>query len=125
GELIALVDSGRTSLPDTDPNKVVVIDTRQPPAAYYFKDANADQIPDVFQVSGYSYDPVSKLFNAGTLTLSELLFGAANLNIPFDAVNNPPLILTATPGSTYLAMHVLNGAPLAIPLGAKEAVFEG
>jgi len=125
GELIALVDSGRTTLPDTEPNKVVVIDTRQPPAAYYFKDANADQIPDVFQVPGYSYDPASKLFNAGTLTLSEVLFGAANLAIPFDAVNNPPLNLTATPGSTYLAMHVLNGAPLAIPLGAKEAVFEG
>ena len=132
GELIALVDSGRTTLPNDDPNKVIVIDTRQPPAAYYFKDAVdasgaavADQIPDVFQVAGYTYDPASKLFNGGTLTLSELLFGAANLAIPFDAVNNPPLKLTVPPGNTYLAMHALNGAPLAIPLGAKEAVFEG
>ena len=132
GEMITLVDSGRTALPTDDPNKVIVIDTRQPPAAYYFKDAVdaagaalADQIPDVFQVAAYPYDPATKLFNVGTLTLSELLFGAANLAIPFDAVNNPPINLTVPPGNTYLAMHALNGAPLAIPLGAKEAVFEG
>ena len=125
GELIALVDSGRTALPNDDPNKVIVIDTRQPPVAYYFKDADADQIPDVFQVAGYTYDTATKLFNGGTLTLSELLFGAANLAIPFDPVNNPPINLTVPPGNTYLAMHPLNGGPLAIPLGAKEAAFEG
>jgi rhodanese-related sulfurtransferase len=125
GELIALVDSGRTTLPNDDPDKVIVIDTRQPPAAYYFKDADINQIPDVFQVAGYTYDPATKLFNGGTLTLSELLFGAANLAIPFDAVNNPPINLTQPPASTYLAMHALNGGPLAIPLGAKEAAFEG
>lgn len=126
GELITLVDSGRTTLANDNPNKVIIIDTRQPPVAYYLKDANTDQIPDVFQVPGFPYDPATKLFNGGTLTLSELLFGVApNLAIPFDAVNNPPLNLTLPPGNTYLAMHALNGAPLAIPLGAKEAVFEG
>ena len=125
GELIALVDSGRTTLAVDDPNKVIVLDTRQPPAAYYFKDGDVDQIPDVFKVPGYTYDPAAKLFNGGTLTLSELLFGAAHLAIPFDPVNNPPINLTVPPASTYLAMHALNGAPLAIPLGAKEAAFEG
>ncbi len=125
GELIALVDGGRTTLPAGDANKVVVLDTRQPPAAYYFKDADADQVPDIFKAAGYAYDPATKLFNGGTLTLSEVLFGAANLGIPFDPVNNPPINLTATPASTYLAMHALAGAPLAIPLGAKEAAFEG
>lgn len=125
GEMISLVDSGRTTLPDSDPSKVVVLDTRQPPAAYFFKDANADGIPDVFQVPGYTYNPATKLFNDGTLTLSELLFGAGHLAIPFDAVNNPPINLTQPPASTYLAMNALNGAPLAIPLGAKEGAFEG
>lgn len=142
GELIALVDSGRTSLPDTDPNKVVVIDTRQPPAAYYFKDAvdgtgaaSADQIPDIFQVAGYSYDPASKLFN-DSLTLSQMLFNLGStppqstfnlgpLQIPFSATTNPPLDLTAVLASTYLAIHGINGGPLAIPLGAKEAAYEG
>lgn len=125
GELIALVDSGRTTLPNDDANKVVVLDTRQPPAAYYFKDADADQVPDIFKAAGYTYDPATKLFNGGTLTLSELMFGAAHLAIPFDAVNNPPINLAVPPASTYLAMHALAGAPLAIPLGAKEAAFEG
>jgi 3-mercaptopyruvate sulfurtransferase SseA len=129
GELIGLVDSGRTVLPDSDPNKVVVIDTRQPPVAYYFKDANVDQVPDIYQMTGYVYDPTAKLFlkdgETTARTLSEVLFGAGYLAIPFDAVNNPPIDLTKTPASTYLAMHPLNGAPLAIPLGAKEAAFEG
>lgn len=125
GELIALVDSGRTTLADDDANKVVILDTRQPPAAYHFKDANLDQIPDVFQVAAYPYDPATKTFNGGTLTLSELLFGAGHLAVPFDAVNNPPINLAAAPASTYLAMNALSGAPLAIPLGAKEAAFEG
>lgn len=125
GELIALVDSGRTTLANDDASKVVVLDTRQPPAAYYFKDADADSIPDIFEAAGYTYDPATKLFNAGTLTLSEVMFGAANLAIPFDAVNNPPINLANAPASTYLAMHGFNGGPLAIPLGAKEAAFEG
>jgi len=129
GELVGLVDSGRTKLPDNDPNKAVVIDTRQPPVAYYFKDANQDQVPDIYQMVGYTYDPSTKLFRkdgeATDRTLSEVLFGAGYLAIPFDAVNNPPIDLTQPPANTYLAMHPLNGAPLAIPLGAKEAAFEG
>ena len=130
GELISLVDSGRTTLADEDPDKVIVLDTRQPPAAYYFKDGDADNIPDVFQVAGYAYDPAKKLFNNGTLTLSEFLFDrdddpATGLNIPFSATTNPPIDLTAAPASSYLAIHGINGGPLAIPLGAKPAAFEG
>lgn len=132
GELIALVDSGRTKLADDDAEKVVVIDTRQPPAAYYFKDlvnaaaeATPDGIPDIFQSTSPAYDPATKLFAAGTLTLSERLFAAAQLAIPFSATTNPPIDLTAAPASTYLAIHGINGGPLAIPLGAKEAAFEG
>lgn len=129
GELISLVDSGRTTLADTDPNKVIVLDTRQPPVGYYFKDDNTDSIPDVFQVGGYPYDPATKLFS-GNLTLSELLFDRDNdtttgLNIPFSATTNPPIDLTAAPASDYLAMHGINGGPLAIPLSAKPASFEG
>lgn len=130
GEMISLVDSGRTVLPDSDSNKVIVLDSRQPPAAYYFKDVGGDGIPDVFQAAGYSYDPATRLFNDGALTLSELLFDrdndpATGLNIPFSATTNPPIDLTAAPAGDYLAIHGINGGPLAIPLGAKPAAFEG
>jgi 3-mercaptopyruvate sulfurtransferase SseA len=122
GEVIALVDSGRTTLANDEPNKVVVIDTRQPPVAYYFKDAGVDGIPDIFQTTDPTYDPATKLFTPAAtpkLTLSERLFTATvpngGLAIPFSAIASPPINLTVAPASTYLA----------IPLGAKEAAFEG
>ncbi|RMF47858.1 MAG: hypothetical protein D6751_01675 [Deltaproteobacteria bacterium] len=129
GELISLVDSGRTSLPDDDPDKVVVIDTRQPPVAYFFKDGDANGTPDVFEVTvnGYSYDPTSKDFvNAGGnhITLSEFLFN--EIGIPFNAAVNPPIDLSVPPASTYLGMNVIApGQPIAIPLAPKPAAFEG
>lgn len=131
GELIALVDSGRTSLPDTDPNQVVVLDTRQPPVAYYFVDQNADGIPDVFQLTGYTVAS-NKLFtrtsDAALLTLSEVLFKETTpARIPFSGTTNPPIALpNPYVGITTAAGPSLTGGvPMAIPLGAKGAAFEG
>jgi len=128
GELIGLIDSGRTALPDNNANKVVILDTRQPPVAYHFKDTEngtGDGIPDIFQVAGHAYDPATKLYDAGVLTLSELLFGAGNLAIPFSSTTNPPIDLTQGAAATYLTMHKIGSAPLAIPLTPKPASFEG
>ena len=132
GELIALVDSGRTSLPDSDPNKVVVLDTRQPPVAYYFADQNSDGIPDIFQLAGYSYSATTKAFTRGAdsavLTLSEILFKEITpARVAFSGTTNPPITLpNAYVGITTAAGPNLNGGvPLAIPLGAKGAAFEG
>lgn len=131
GELIALVDSGRTSLPDADADKVVVLDTRQPPVAYYFADQNADGIPDIFQLAGYSYSGATRLFTRASdsevLTLSEILFKEAPVRVAFSGTTNPPITLPnpyvgiTTPTGASLT----GGAPLAIPLGAKGAAFEG
>jgi 3-mercaptopyruvate sulfurtransferase SseA len=132
GELISLIDNGRTTLPDDDPNKVVILDTRQPPVAYYFADQNVDGIPDVFQLAGYTYTPATKLFTRGSdsaiLTLSEILFKETTPpRVAFSATTNPPITLPnpyvgiTTPAGPSLT----GGTPLAIPLGAKGAAFEG
>ncbi|MDD2582277.1 MAG: rhodanese-like domain-containing protein [Desulfuromonadaceae bacterium] len=131
GELIALVDSGRTSLPDSDPNQVVVLDTRQPPVAYYLADQNSDGIPDVFQLAEYTVAS-NKLFtrtsDAALLTLSEILFKETTpARVPFSGTTNPPITLPnpyvgiTTPTGPSLT----GGTPMAIPLGAKGAAFEG
>jgi len=132
GELIALVDSGRTSLPDSDPIQVVVLDTRQPPVAYYLADQNADGIPDIFQLAGYSYSTTTRLFTRGAdsalLTLSEILFKETTpARVAFSGTTNPPITLpNPYAGITTAAGPNLNGGtPLAIPLGAKGAAFEG
>ncbi|OGU10673.1 MAG: hypothetical protein A2075_06000 [Geobacteraceae bacterium GWC2_58_44] len=132
GELIALVDSGRTSLPDSDPDKVVVLDTRQPPVAYYFADQNTDGIPDIFQLAGYGYSSANKLFtrasDSAPLTLSEILFKETTpARVIFSGTTNPPITLpNPYAGITTPAGPNLNGGtPLAIPLGAKGAAFEG
>lgn len=132
GELIALVDSGRTTLADSDANKVVVIDTRQPPVAYYLADQNSDGIPDIFQLAGYSYSTTTKLFtraaDSATLTLSEILFRETTpARVAFSGTTNPPITLpNPYVGITTPTGPNLNGGvPLAIPLGAKGAAFEG
>jgi len=144
GELIALVDSGKTSLPDTDPDQVVVIDTRQPPAAFFFADANTDGIPDIFQVTAstvggpLAYDFTYKLFNYASfgytnppttknITLSQVLFKAAynDGTVPraaFNGTTNPPIPM---PNPFFGIQKQADGTPLAIPLGAKGADFEG
>jgi len=144
GELIALVDSGRTSLPDSDPNKVVVLDTRQPPAAFFFIDANADGIPDILQVTAstignpLTYDFTTKLFNNAAfgytnpptdknITLSQVIFKAAyndgtSPRAAFNGTTNPPIPMP----NPFFGIHKqADGSPLAIPLGAKGADFEG
>jgi len=135
GELIALVDSGRTSLPDDDAEKVVILDTRQPPVAYYFADQNTDGVPDIFQLAGYTYNTSgtnARLFTRATdsalLTLSEILFKETTpARVAFSGTTNPPVTLPnpyagiTTPAGPSLT----GGMPLAIPLGAKGAAFEG
>lgn len=125
GELISLVDSGRTVLPDTDPNQVIVLDARQPPAALFFKDGNANGIPEVFEAvaDGYSYDATTKDFSNGTthITLSEFVFGADYLNQEFKMAN-PPVDLAGLYFGINAAPVI---GPIAIPLGAKPAAFEG
>jgi len=125
GELISLVDSGRTSLPDDDPNQVIVLDARQPPAALFFKDGNENGIPEVFEavVDGYSYDATTKDFSNGTahITLSEFLFDADKLGVVFKMAN-PPVDVEG-PYFGINAAPVIG--PIAIPLGAKPAAFEG
>ncbi len=132
GELIALVDSGRTSLPDSDPNQVIVLDARQPPVAYYMSDQNSDGIPDIFQLAGYAYSATTKLFtrnsDSAILTLSEILFKETTpARVAFSGTTNPPITLPnpfigiTTPTGPSLT----GGTPLAIPLGAKGAAFEG
>lgn len=129
GELIEIIDNGRTTLPDDDPNKVVLIDTRQPPVAYFFKDADTNDTPDIFEanINGYLWD--GSVFSNGTTTLnlSEMLFTSPEgLQIPFNAVSNPPMDLSVAPAGTYLGIHMNPaGGPLAIPLSAKPAAFEG
>lgn len=130
GELNDLIDSGRTALANDDPDKVVVIDTRQPPVAYFFKDANINGTPDIFEdtlgTGSYVWDADNKIFDNGTdkLNLSQVLFTATDgLHISFDATSNPPMT------SPYFGIHMMNPAnpaegPLAIPLGAKPAAFE-
>ena len=129
GELIALVDSGRTSLPDSDSNQVVVLDTRQPPVAYYFADQNADGIPDVFQLTGYTVS--NKLFTRTSdntvQTLSEMLFKETPVRVAFSGTTNPPITLPNpyVGITTATGPSLTGGVPLAIPLGAKGAAFEG
>lgn len=155
GELIGLVDSGRTSLPDSDPNKVVVLDTRQPPVAYYFLDLvdasgnpTPDGIPDIFQVTNttvggsLAYNYLYKLYNynatvtnlpptTNNITLSQVLFNKAyndgtNPRVAFSGTALPPITLP----NNYVGIHTAtgparNGSPLALPLGNKAAAFEG
>ena len=130
GELIDIIDSGRTTLPDSDPNQVIVLDTRQPPAAFFFKDADDNGTPDIFEaiINGYEWDSNHQNFTNGTATLnlSEMLFTSdVGLQIPFDPINNPPMDLSVEPASLYFGIHMNPGVgPLAIPLGAKPAGFE-
>ncbi|PKN56851.1 MAG: hypothetical protein CVU56_14115 [Deltaproteobacteria bacterium HGW-Deltaproteobacteria-14] len=130
GEVMDVIDSGRTALPDDDADQVVVLDTRQPPAAYFFTDADQSGTPDVYELEGYSFDAATKTFDVVAtadaveqLTLDQVMFGADHLAIPFSATSNPPINPADAHG--LLGLLVANGAPLAIPLGAKPAAFEG
>ncbi|MDW7643846.1 MAG: rhodanese-like domain-containing protein [Desulfuromonadales bacterium] len=135
GELIDMVDSGRTSLPDDDPAKVVVLDARQPPTPFYLTDANGNGAPDIFEVSGYAYSDVTKLFTDSSmreLTLSAMLFNDPNLTvqrIPSFSMENP-LPFDPAAGSPWIRFQWKDDTDptkgmVVIPLGAKPAAFEG
>ncbi|WP_298039944.1 rhodanese-like domain-containing protein [uncultured Desulfuromonas sp.] len=138
GELIALVDSGRTALPDDDPDKVVVLDARQPPTPFFFTDADGNGAPDIYEVPGYTYSDAGKRFtraaDGGSLTLSELLFqeidpATGTPRIPAFSMANP-LPFDPAAGAAWMRFHWKNDLDpskgmLVLPLGAKPAAFEG
>jgi len=80
GEMLALVDSGKTTN-----GEVVLLDTRQPPVAFYLKDEHTmdgklgrDGVPDILQVTGFVYNPKNGIFTRQSdnklFNLSEMLF---------------------------------------------------
>ena len=132
-EMISLVDTNKTSNGD-----VYLLDNRQPPAAFYLKDernkdgaAVSDGIPDMFQLPGFSYNPINKLFTRDSdktvFSLSEMLFAAAanDGKIPraaFDMKVNPPIQFP----NPYLGIHSTPAIDhFAIPISIKSAAFEG
>jgi 3-mercaptopyruvate sulfurtransferase SseA len=135
-EMIDLVDSGKT----TD-GSVVLLDVRQPPAAFYLKDAvNAageakpDGIPDLYQVKGFSYNQTAKTFTRTTdkkqFNASQMLFAReANDNkaarAEFNPAGDPPIALP----NAFVDIHTITTkdgkAPLPIPIGGRSGGFEG
>lgn len=133
GEMVSLVDSGKTSR-----SEVYLLDTRQPPAAYYLNDgrkgdgtSGSDGIPDIMQLEGFDYNQKDGLFTRNSdksiFNLSQMFYSAAandgkNPRASFSMTANPPVPLP-TP---YLGMHSTPTADyFAIPIGAKSAAFEG
>lgn len=133
GEMISLVDSGKTSRGD-----VYLLDARQPPAAYYLKDdlkadgkAGGDGIADIYQIPGFSYNAKTRLFTRNAdkevFTLSQMFFSPATNDgkrprTPFNMAVNPPIPLP----NPWLGMHSTSAADyFAIPLCVKDAAFEG
>lgn len=133
GEMLSLVDNGKTSR-----GEVFLLDTRQPPAAYYLSDgrkedgaSGSDGVPDIMQLKDFSYNPQGGLFtrhsDKAAFNLSQMLFSAASNDgksprASFNMTTNPPVQLP----NPFLGMHrtkTVDG--LAIPIGVKSAAFEG
>jgi len=133
-EMLALVDSGKTTN-----GEVVLLDARQPPAAFYLKDERTaagslgrDGVPDIYQVPGVVYDTKREVFTRQSdkkvFNLSEMLFSPVANNgtsarAPFTAAANPPITLP----NPYVAMNrtLASGKPVVLPLSSKGASFEG
>ena len=130
GELIDMVDSGQTTS-----GEVIVLDTRQPPTPFYLTDADANGVPDIFEVPGYTYSDATKLFdspNGAQLTLSHMLFNDPNLTtqrIPdFNMAN--PLPFDPAVAAPWIRLEWKNAADpsqgmVVLPLAAKPAGFDG
>lgn len=134
GEMIALVDSGKTTNGD-----VVLLDARQPPISFYLNDERTgdgtqtkDGVPDILQISGFVYDKNRDVFTRQSdnrqFNLSEMLFSplandgtVARAN--FIATGNSSIRFP----NPYVALNqtLTSGKPLMIPLSAKGASFEG
>ena len=131
-EMIDLVDSGKTVN-----GAVVLLDVRQPPAAYYLKDAlkvdgspGADGIPDIYQIKGFSYNQKDKSFTRASdkqrFNLSQMLFSKEtndgnSARVIFNPAANRPITIP----NEFMAIHSSGGAPLAIPIGGRSGDFEG
>lgn len=131
GELIELVDNGQTTNGD-----VVVLDTRQPPTPFYFTDADDNQIPDIFEVPGYTYSDSTTLFThtatSTTLNLSQMLFNDPNLTdqrIPNFSMANP-LPFDPSTAAPWIRFEWKDDADpskgmVVLPLAAKPSGFDG
>ncbi|MCX5875553.1 MAG: rhodanese-like domain-containing protein [Deltaproteobacteria bacterium] len=135
-EIMDLVDSGKTSN-----GSVYLLDVRQPPAAYYLKDAQnaagsqkSDGIPDIYQIKGFSYKPQDKLFTRTAdkkrFNLSQMLFtkeanDGKTPRLIFNPGGDPPIQLP----NGFVALHTVTTAsgeaPLPIPIGGRSGDFEG
>ena len=135
-EMIDLVDSGKTSN-----GSVFLLDVRQPPAAFYLKDAHnavgaqqPDGIPDIYQLKGFSYSPVDKAFtrtiDKQRFNLSQMLFAreandGKTARLVFNPAGDPPIPLP----NEFVAIHIITTAsgkePFPIPLGGRSGAFDG
>jgi len=135
-EMIDLVDSGKTSN-----GAVYLLDVRQPPAAFYLKDAHnaagsqkPDGIPDLYQIKGYSYNTQDKLFtriaDKKQFNLSQMMFSKeANdektARLVFNPAGDPPIQIPNGFVALHTAKTVSGNSPLPIPIGGRSGDFEG
>ena len=135
-EMMDLVDSGKTSN-----GEVILLDVRQPPAAFYLKDLkNAtgsqtpDGIPDIYQIEGFSYDPHDQTFTRAIdkerFNLSQMLFSkeaadGKTARLVFNPAGDPPIPLP----NEFVTLHTVKTesgmGPLPIPIGGRSGDFEG
>ena len=135
-EMIDLVDAGKTSN-----GSVYLLDVRQPPAAFYLKDAvddtgeqKSDGIPDIYQVKGFSYNQGDNLFTRDAdkkqFNLSQMLFAkeasdGKTARLTFNPAGDPPIGMP----NSYVSLHTVTTAagmaPLPVPLGGRSGGFEG
>ena len=137
-DMLQMVDSGQTVN-----GGVLLFDVRQPPVAFFLKDAQKadgtlgkDGIPDLFQVRGFQYHAEGKYFTregeATRFTMSDMLFSpktvapGSPVRAPFNGATNPPVAET---NPFLIHGHVTTAAgteaPLALPLSQKPTAFEG
>ena len=134
-EMIQMVDSGQTVN-----GGVLLFDVRQPPVAFYLKDAQKtngkDSGPALFQVPGFQYHAEGKYFTregeATHFSLGEMLFSpktvapGSPVRVPFNGSAIPPV----PEGNPFLAHPHAPAAggkelPVALPLSQKPTAFEG
>ncbi|MDA8106678.1 MAG: rhodanese-like domain-containing protein [Nitrospiraceae bacterium] len=131
-EMIDLVDSGKTVN-----GSVVLLDVRQPPAAYYLKDERksngtpgSDGIPDIYQIPGFSYNQKDKSFTRTSdkqrFNLSQMLFSkeandGKSARVIFSRAASRPITLP----NEFMGIHSSGSALLAIPIGGRSGDFEG
>ena len=135
-EVMDLVDSGKTSS-----GEVQLLDVRQPPAAFYLKDEQnaagakkSDGVPDIYQLTGFSYNAQDKLFirsaDKKPFNLSQMLFSqeandGKTPRLIFSPAGDPPIQLPNDFVDLHTVTTASGKAPLPIPIGGRSGDFEG